>query len=294
MKLSLVVLAAGMGSRFGGLKQISPVGPSGESIIDYSIYDALRAGYDEVILIIREDIHDEFHEFFGTRLEKHLPVKYAFQKIDEKTMPGRLKPPGTAHAVLAASHLLTNPFSVINADDFYGYDAFKKAIQFFQSGPAENNHAVIGYQLEKTLSIHGSVSRAECAVDSNGYMTHIRELLKVYKEDKEIYFSRDGENHLIPNNTPVSMNFWCFQPSVIPYFKLYWEEFLKQTQSILKDEYLIPDVASSMIIEGSGSFKVIPTASDWFGITYKEDYDGVVSGILKLVENGEYPESLWT
>jgi hypothetical protein len=194
---------------------------------------------------------------------------------------------------MAASELLSNPFSVINADDFYGLDSFQKGSAFFDSIETTNEHAVIGYELEKTLSKFGSVSRAECKVGDNGHLTHIQELFGISREGDTIHYESNGHTHTISATTPVSMNFWCFNPSILSYFDSYWAEFTNTLKENPKAEYLIPDVANRMIEEKLGAFKVLRTESDWFGITYKEDFEGVQSGVNALIDKGVYPGQLW-
>jgi len=283
-----------MGSRFGGLKQIIPVSPSGESIIDFSIYDALRSGYNRIVIIIRKDIEKDFHQFFGKRLAKHVDIEYAFQKSGDFVVPGRKKPLGTADAVLAAKDFIKGPFTVINADDFYGLDSFQKGSEFLRSTKNPSSHALVGYRLKNTVSEHGSVSRGECSVDESNTLKAIRELHKIYKENGSLYYQINDSTYPISEETFVSMNFWCFQEGVIQYFENGYQHFLDSLPSNPSVEFLIPDVCQSLIDSKSGTFKVVPTDSTWFGITYKEDFEKVSSGISDLIESGEYTSPLWS
>ena len=293
MNPTLVILAAGMGSRFGGLKQITPITSSGESIIDFSIYDAIRSGYDRVIIIIREDIYSEFQKFFGARLEKHIELEYAFQETDKSIAPNRQKPFGTAHAVLSSASLIEGPFSVINADDYYGLESFQKSAEFLATSQNPYEHSVIGYNIESTLSDFGSVSRAVCEVDDNKNLLQVKELLSIYRKNKDILHSDGDKEYLIKPNTLVSMNFWNFNQGVLEYFKMYWEKFLNLLKTQSDVEFLIPEVVNNMIGNNQGSMKVIPTNSPWFGITYKEDFEKVQSGIHDLTHSGLYSSPLW-
>jgi len=293
MDLSLVILAAGMGSRFGGLKQITPISKSGESIIDFSVYDAIKAGFNKAIIIVRPEIKNEFHEFFGTRLENHIRLEYAYQNSGDISVPGRNKPLGTAHALLSAREFVDGPFSVINADDFYGAESFRKAADFLYSENKATDHAVIGYQLGETLSKHGSVSRAECKVDEYKRLTSIRELLQVFRAGDEIYYTFEGGKYSLPNETPVSMNFWCFQPDIFQNFETDLQKFLQELPKNPDSEFLIPDVVNRMINSNDGTFQVVPTKGPWFGITYQNDFDVISKGISELINSGLYSKPLW-
>lgn len=282
-----------MGSRFGGLKQIIPISPSGESIIDFSIYDAVRSGYNRIVIIIRKDIEKDFHQFFGKRLAKHVDIEYAFQKSGDDFVPGRKKPLGTADAVLAAKKFVKGPFTVINADDFYGLDSFRKGADFLNNSKKSNDHALVGYRLKNTVSEHGSVSRGECKVDNNNTLTSIRELHKIFKEDGSLYYQIEDSKYPISEETFVSMNFWCFQEGVFQHFENGFQHFLDSLSSNPNAEFLIPDICQALIESQGGTFKVVPTDSAWFGITYKEDFEKVSSGISDLIEAGEYTSPLW-
>ena len=282
-----------MGSRFGGLKQITPIAKSGESIIDFSVYDAIRAGFKKVIIVVRPEIEKDFHTFFGTRLENHVHLQYAHQSLNNDILPHRKKPLGTAQAVLVAKKFIDGPFSVINADDFYGLESFQKAAQFLQSDFPNDKHAVIGYELGKTLSEYGPVSRAECRVDENKHLIGIHELLQVYHEEDSVYYNLKGSKYSISGKTLVSMNFWCFQPSIFQYLESDFQSFIKKLPENPESEFLIPDVVNKMIRNNTCTFEVIPTKSLWFGITYKNDFEVISKGISELTNTDLYSSPLW-
>jgi NDP-sugar pyrophosphorylase family protein len=304
MKPTLLILAAGMASRYGSMKQIEGFGPEGETIMDYSIYDAIRAGFDKVVFIIRKDFEKNFKEIFEPKLKGKIKTDYAFQDLDDNTEgftipPERKKPWGTAHAVLSAQDSVDEPFAVINADDFYGRDAFEKAFQFLTQQVNANTYSLVGYELPKTLSENGTVSRGVCEVDASGNLIGIQERTKIFKEGdlatpagKIIYEDEQGR-HEVSKDSKVSMNFWCFDVSVFSYIKNLFHQFLKDHITDPKSEFFIPIVADAFIKEKKGVIKVIPTSSQWFGVTYKEDAPGVKQSIDALVASGEYPESLW-
>lgn len=298
MQPTLLILAAGMASRYGSMKQIQSFGPSGETIMDYSIYDAIRAGFGKVVFIIRKDFAVQFKEIFEPKLNGKIKTDYVYQEMSSYTSDfvipaGRTKPWGTAHAVLCAKHVIKEPFAVINADDFYGRDAFEKAYKFLTSGCSHQLYSIIGYELGKTLSANGTVSRGVCNVDENGYLVAINERVKVYKKDNDIVYE-DGEGlHVIPKEAKASMNFWCFDDSVFKLSEEMFNDFLRHNLSNPKSEFFIPIVADEFIKSGKGKIKVIPTSSQWFGVTYKEDAPGVQESVNKLVASGEYPNSLW-
>lgn len=298
MSATLLVLAAGMASRYGSLKQIDKFGPSGESIIDYSIYDAIEAGFTKVVFIIRKEFENDFREIFEARLHGKIKVEYAYQQLDFYTngfvIPAeRTKPWGTAHAVLCAKELIHEPFAVINADDFYGRDAFKKAYQFLTGEAAGNLWANVCYQLPNTLSEYGSVSRGVCETDENGFITSIIERTKVYQQDELIVFEENGQLNTLDTDTNVSMNFWCFSPNVFEFSKKLFYDFLGQHIHQPKSEFFIPLVGDEFIKQGKGKIKAITTSAKWFGVTYKEDKPVVQSSIDKLVQEKVYPASLW-
>ena len=299
MQPTLLILAAGMASRYGSLKQIQEFGPSGETIIDYSIYDAISAGFGKIVFIIRENFAADFKEIFEPKLKGRVAVDYVYQEMDafvgDHTVPAdRTKPWGTAHAILCAKNAINEPFAVINADDFYGTDSFAKMAAFLNNDCKPDVYSVVGYELGKTVSEHGSVSRGVCAVNAEGNLSAINERTKIYPENGQIvYEEADGSKHPLPANTPVSMNFWGFHPSVFDLSQALFNEFLDKNLGNPKSEFFIPIVADEFIRRGKGVVKVLPTSAKWFGVTYKEDAPGVQASLSALVENGEYPDNLW-
>ncbi len=295
---TLLILAAGMASRYGSMKQIQSFGPSGETIVDYSIYDAIRAGFKKVVFIIRKEFHADFKEIFEPKLKGRVAVDYVFQDLNAYTdgylVPAdRTKPWGTAHAVLCAKTAINEPFAVINADDFYGRDAFEKAYTFLTTAAADKVYSIIGYDLLKTLSDNGTVNRGVCQVDAKGNLTSIAERINISSQNGKIICDDNQEPKELPRNSSVSMNFWCFSPSIFPYSEKLFNEFLGKNLSNIKSEFFIPIVADEFINTGGGEIKVIPTSSQWFGVTYKEDAPGVKASLDALVNAGEYPTSLW-
>ena len=287
-----------MASRYGSMKQVDGFGPNGETIIDYSIYDAIKAGFGKVSFIIREEFADNFKAIFEPKLKGRIETDYVFQNFDLKPFGideeiERAKPWGTAHAILASRNQINEPFCVINADDFYGYDAFKKMADFLTTEVADDKYAIIGYQVDRTLSDHGTVSRGVCQVE-DGNMVAINERLKVYfKEDGTVAYEEDGQEFPLDPNTRVSMNFWGFTPAVFEQSLPMFKEFVEANKDNPKSEFFIPLVADGLIKSGEASFKVIPTDAKWFGVTYKEDKPIVQKSISTLVENGTYPSILW-
>ncbi|HVI49159.1 MAG TPA: sugar phosphate nucleotidyltransferase [Chitinophaga sp.] len=299
MQPTLLILAAGMASRYGSLKQIQAFGPSGETIIDYSIYDAIRAGFGKIVFIIRKEFEKEFKEIFEPKLKGRVATDYVYQEMDaflgNHTVPAeRTKPWGTAHAILCAKNAINEPFAVINADDFYGADAFVKMAAFLNGEAKADIYSVVGYELGKTVSVHGSVSRGVCQVNDQGNLAAINERTKIYTEDGQIvYEEADGSKHPLAANTPVSMNFWGFHPSVFELSQQLFIEFLDKNIGNPKSEFFIPIVADEFISRNVGQVKVLPTTAQWFGVTYKEDAPGVQASLSALVKNGEYPDNLW-
>jgi choline kinase len=299
MKPTLVIMAAGMASRYGSMKQIQQFGPSGETIMDYSIFDAIKSGFKKVVFIIRKDFAEDFKNIFEPKLAGKIETAYVYQEMD-KYMDGtpvpaeRAKPWGTSHAILCAQDEVKEPFAVINADDFYGTDAFKKAHDFLKNGCKEDVYALIGYELAKTLSENGSVSRGVCEVDEKNNLVAINERVKIYRENGAIvYEDADGSKHELPEDAKASMNFWCFHPSIFPFLQKGFKEFLKNNINNPKSEFLIPYSADQFIKQGKGVIKVIPTSSQWFGVTYKEDAPVVKRSLDEQVESGSYPNRLW-
>ncbi len=300
MKPTLVILAAGMATRYGSMKQIQSFGPSGETIMDYSIYDAIRAGFGKVVFVIREDFAENFKSIFEPKLKGKIETDYVYQRLDAQmgthTVPAeRKKPWGTAHAVLCAKDAVKEPFAVINADDFYGKDSFKKAYDFLTGQVNDSTYCIIGYELKKTLSDNGSVSRGVCEVDANNNLTAINERTKIYRdqEGKITYEDDNGQTHEVNEDSPVSMNFWAFAPNAFGLMEESFQKFLDNNINNLKAEFFIPIFGDEFIKSGKGVIKVIPTSAQWFGVTYKEDAPVVSADINKLVQSGEYPNSLW-
>ncbi|MGE5519803.1 MAG: sugar phosphate nucleotidyltransferase [Candidatus Dadabacteria bacterium] len=300
MNPTLVIMAAGMASRYGSMKQIQQFGPGGETIMDYSIYDAIKGGFSKVVFIIRKEFSDDFKNIFEPKLKGRIETEYVYQEMDlfigNRSIPkDRVKPWGTAHAILAAHEVIKEPFAVINADDFYGTDAFKKAYEFLVTQCKPDKHAIIGYELAKTLSEYGSVSRGVCEVDADGNLIEINERLKLYRENGQmVYEETDGSKHPLPETAKASMNFWCFDPSILAYMRNEFANFLDNNISNVKAEFLIPYVADQYIKRGLGVIKVIPTSSQWFGVTYKEDAPIVQRSLNELVSRGNYPAHLWS
>lgn len=299
MKPTLVIMAAGMASRYGSMKQIQQFGPSGETIMDYSIFDAIKSGFKKVVFIIRKDFAEDFKNIFEPKLAGKIETAYVYQEMDKymegtPVPPDRTKPWGTSHAILCAQDEVNEPFAVINADDFYGGDAFKKAHDFLLNGCKPDVYALIGYELAKTLSENGSVSRGVCEVDNNNNLIAIYERVKIYRDNgKMVYEDADGNKHEVSENAKASMNFWCFHPSIFPFLQDGFREFLKNNINNPKAEYLIPFSADQFIKQGKGVIKVIPTSAQWFGVTYKEDAPVVKRSLNEQVEGGAYPNKLW-
>ncbi len=299
MKPTLVIMAAGMASRYGSMKQIQGFGPSGETIMDYSIYDAVRAGFDKVVFIIRKDFAEQFKNIFEPKLSGKIKTEYVYQEMDAylgtfSPPSERKKPWGTSHAILCAKDVVHEPFAVINADDFYGSDGFKKAYDFLTEFCDEDTYALVGYQLTKTLSENGSVSRGVCETDMNNNLLDINERIKIYRENgKMVYEDVDGSKHEVPEDAKASMNFWCFHPSLFAFLEEEFIKFLSQSINDPKAEFLIPYTADQFINSKLGVIKVLPTDAQWFGVTYKEDAPVVTENINRLVADGNYPSKLW-
>jgi NDP-sugar pyrophosphorylase family protein len=281
------------------MKQIQQFGPSGETIMDYSIYDAIEAGFGKIVFIIRRDFAEDFKSIFEPKLRGRIEAAYAFQDLDDyldgfKIPEGRVKPWGTSHAIMCAQDFVQDPFAVINADDFYGKDAFVKAADFLKSGCQEDVYGLVGYHLANTLSENGSVSRGVCKVDDSNNLVEINERLKIYRENGRMVFEEtDGSKTPLEENTKASMNFWCFHPSLFSYLQQEFKKFLQQNIKDLKSEFLIPRTADQWVKDGNGVIKVLPTSAQWFGVTYKEDAPVVKENLQQLVYKREYPESLW-
>ncbi len=298
MKPTLLILAAGMASRYGSMKQIQSFGPGGETIMDYSIYDAVRAGFGKVVFIIRKEFAQQFKDIFEPKLKGKVITDYVFQELDEFTegftIPAdRKKPWGTAHAVLCAKDVIHEPFAVINADDFYGKDAFEKAANFLTTEVSPKKYSIIGYDLAKTLSENGTVSRGVCEVDEDGNLISIKERTKIYPEGDKIVFEESDGKHEVASDSKVSMNFWCFDSSVFAFIEKLFKQFLTEHINEPKAEFFIPILGDAFIKQEEGVIKIIPTSAQWFGVTYKEDAPAVKKDFDVLVASGEYPPKLW-
>ena len=296
-KPTLLVLAAGMGSRYGGLKQIDPVGPAGETIIDYSIYDAMRAGFGKLVFVIRKDIEQQFREIVGARFEQRIAVEYVFQELDKLPAPhklpaGRTKPWGTTHAILMAEGVIKENFAAINADDFYGQQAYKVLAQHLTSGTPD--YAMVGFILKNTLSAHGSVARGVSRVDANNYLTHIVEMMKIEPDGSGAKNTEaDGKITKLTGDEAVSMNFWGFTPALFPQLRVEFEKFLKKAGGEQKSECYIPATVGDLVTSGRAKCKVLRSSDSWFGVTYREDRTQVVESIRQLIAQGKYPGKLW-
>lgn len=301
MKPTLLVLAAGIGSRYGGLKQIDPIGPGGATIIDYSIYDAVRAGFGKVVFVIRHGIEMEFKSAFGQKFKSKIPVEYAYQELNMlppgfSVPPSRKKPWGTGHALLAARDLINEPFAVINADDFYGASTYKVLANFLRK--AQNlegaEYGMVGFVLRNTLSEFGSVSRGICRSDAEGYLQHIVELTKIEKAGNQAkYTDEAGKTHSLSGDEIVSMNIWGFTPSIFNHFQPLFIEFLQQHSQEEKSEFFIPTQVNTLISQNQARVKVLSSRDSWFGVTYQEDRPQVIRNIQTLIEQGIYPDQLW-
>jgi UTP-glucose-1-phosphate uridylyltransferase len=296
-KPTLLVLAAGMGSRYGGLKQIDAVGPNGETIIDYSVYDALRAGFGKLVFVIRHDIEKPFKETIGARFEKRMPVEYVFQELDQlppgfSVPPDRKKPWGTGQAILMAENAIHEPFAAINADDFYGANSFRILAEQLRSGSMD--YVMVGFILRNTLSEHGTVARGACRVGTDGFLQSVTELTGVEKDgDGAKYTDAAGIIHRLSGREPVSMNMWGFTPALFGHLGGQFAGFLKEHGQEEKSEFYIPAALNELVIAKRERVKVLRTPDSWFGVTYREDRPFVIEGIRRLIVRGDYPEKLW-
>ncbi|WP_294453997.1 nucleotidyltransferase [uncultured Bacteroides sp.] len=301
MKPTLFVLAAGMGSRYGGLKQLDGVGPSGETIMDYSIYDAIRGGFGKIVFVIRKDFEDDFRKIVLSKYENHIPVEVVFQALDNLpagyTCPeGRVKPWGTNHAVLMGKDVIKEPFAVINADDFYGRDSFAVLGKYLSELPegSKNDYCMVGFRIGNTLSESGSVARGVCSANAEGNLATVVERTEIMRVDGVVsYKDENGEWVGLDDNTPVSMNMWGFTPDYFKYSEDYFTEFLDANKENLKAEYFIPLMVNKLINEKTVNVKVLDTTSKWFGVTYAADRPSVVEKLQALVDAGEYPSKLF-
>lgn len=301
MKPTLFVLAAGMGSRYGGLKQLDGLGPNGETIMDYSIFDAIRGGFGKIVFVIRKDFEEDFCKKIISKYENHIPVEVVFQSIDKLpegfTCPAeRVKPWGTNHAVLMGKEVIREPFAVINADDFYGRDSFAVIGKFLSELPegAKNTYCMVGFRVGNTLSESGTVARGICSTDENRHLTTVVERTEIMRINGVVsYKDENGEWVGIEDNTPVSMNMWGFTPDYFNYSEEYFIDFLKENIDKPKAEYYIPLMVNKLINDGTATVEVLDTTSRWFGVTYAADRQGVVDKLQALADSGEYPSKLF-
>ncbi|HCC85907.1 MAG: Uncharacterized protein XD92_1271 [Proteiniphilum acetatigenes] len=300
MKPTLFVLAAGMGSRYGGLKQLDGVGPSGETIMDYSIYDAVNAGFGKLVFVIRKSFETDFREKIVKKYEKKIPVELVFQELDAlpdgfTPHPDRVKPWGTNHAVMMGKNVIHEPFAVINADDFYGRESYKILGDYLkQLVESENHYCMVGYRVGNTLSESGSVARGVCETDASGNLTGVVERTQVMRVNGRVCYKDENDQWVpIDDNTPVSMNMWGFTPDYFRYSDDYFVQFLRENADNIKAEYFIPLLVNHLIVEGIATVRVLDTPSHWFGVTYAEDRPAVVAKLKKLTEEGTYPSPLW-
>lgn len=299
----LLIMAAGMGSRYGGLKQMDPVGPHGEVILDYSIFDARRAGFKRVIFLIKHEIEEDFKHLIGSHIEKYMEVRYAFQQVEKIPAPftvpeNRMKPWGTGHAVLCCKDLIDAPFAVINADDYYGVNAFQTAYDTLRTlrDDDKQRFMMVGYHLHNTLTDNGYVARGVCQVDDGGQLVSVTERTHIIKSCDGALYTEDGETyHLLPENTLVSMNLWGFTPSFVQALEDGFPAFLERTlaENPLKGEYFLPSVVSDLLAKKAATVQVLPSRDRWYGVTYQADKPVVMSALRQMVEDGLYPAPLW-
>ncbi len=299
MKPTLLILAAGMGSRYGGLKQVEPIGPNGETILEYSVFDAIRAGFGKVVFVIRKSFAEDFKARFESKLAGKIQIEYVYQEIE--TLPEgfelpeeREKPWGTGHAILMAKDVIHEPFAAINADDFYGAEAYKVIADFLTHSVTPDKFAMVGYRLSNTLSEFGSVSRGICIIDSNNLLTQITETHKIRQEESRTLCESDDQRTVeLTGKETVSMNFWGFHPSIFDSIESQFVEFLNENIDQPKSEFYIPFVVFEMIRRGQAKVEVLTASSSWFGVTYKDDKPFVIEQVQKLTEQGIYPAKLW-
>ena len=301
---TLIIMAAGMGSRFGGLKQIEPITKEGEIIMDFSLYDAMLAGFKRAVFIIKEEMEEDFRRLIDERAGKHMEVHYAFQKVEDipegyEVPEGREKPWGTGHAVLAARNLIDGPFAVINADDYYGHEGFQKIYDFLAGTEDDDKYryCMVGYMLSKTITENGHVSRGVCDIDEKGFMKKVTERTKIKRVNGVISYTEDDEKTWIPlrEDDTVSMNFWGFSKSLMDEMEKEFPSFLEDAlkNNPIKGEYYLPFAADRLVQEGRATVKILKTKDQWYGVTYKEDKESVVAAIQSMKDKGLYPEKLW-
>ncbi|HZV71973.1 MAG TPA: sugar phosphate nucleotidyltransferase [Saprospiraceae bacterium] len=299
-RISLVVLAAGMGSRYGGLKQMDSFGPNGETIIDYSLYDAHRAGFDHVVFIIRDFFAEKFKEVFEPKMKGRMATDYVYQELENIPHPfpipsERERPWGTGHAVWVAHSAIKGPFAVINADDYYGPESYKTLYDFHSQKRDVEEYSVVGYKLDNTLSEHGAVNRGVCQVTADGYLEHITECKQIIRDDAGVisYPGEDGQVQTLQSDDPVSMNMWGFYPSYFDFFEKQFDTFLKENTADLKSEFYIPTLVDNLIKNKERQTKVLSSDAEWFGVTYREDKEFVSNRLKYLLDAGLYPYDLW-
>lgn len=301
MNPTLLVLAAGIGSRYGGLKQIDSVGPHGETILDYSLFDATRAGFDRVAFVIRRDIESDFRAAIGKRFEQRMDVAYAFQELDRvptgfAVPPTRGKPWGTGHAVLMGEDVVSSSFGVINADDFYGADSYRALAAFLRNAQDDDraHYAMVGFKLRNTLSEHGHVSRGICACDEAAFLRGITEYTRIFKRgEAAAHETEDGASHAFTGDEWASMNMWGFTPSIFGHLRQQFGTFLQSRGQEEKSEFFLPAVVDALTADGRADVRVLTSESNWFGVTYREDKPVVQDSIRRLIQAGDYPERLW-
>lgn len=298
MKPTLLILAAGMGSRYGGLKQLDEVGQAGEAIMDFSIYDALKAGFGKVVFVIRRDFEDAFREKIGSRWEGKAEVAYAFQDMDafvpqHEGQAERQKPWGTGHAILVAKDVVKEPFVAINADDFYGYSGFKKMADFLTSDCAASHYGMVGYVLQKTLSDNGTVSRGVCSMDENHNLTTVTECTGIEETGDGVFYDGENGKEKLDAQSLVSMNLWGFHPSLFELLQSEFDQFVAANTDSPKAEFYISSFANKLINDGTATFAVLPNDEKWYGVTYREDKPVVQKAFADMTAEGKYPSPLW-
>lgn len=300
MKTTLLFLAAGMGSRYGGLKQLDKFGPNGETLMEYSIYDGIKAGFEKIVFVIRRDFEDEFKKTYIDKIKDKIDVDYVFQELTAlpkgfSVPEGREKPWGTGHAIMAAKDKINDPFAVVNADDFYGREAYQLIHDFLANVDKYDSttYTIIGYPLPKTLSEHGHVSRGVCEIDTDGNLIKVTERLKITRENNGIYYHEDGQSFELSEDTYVSMNLMGFDTTFFDYLEKYFVDFLKESINDLKSEYLLPTIVNKLAVTNQVKVKILKTNAQWFGVTYQEDRPIVIKKLKEMVEKGVYPAHLW-
>ena len=298
MKPTLLILAAGMGSRYGGLKQLDAIGPNGETIIDYSVYDAIRAGFGKAVFVIREHFANDFKAKVTDKFKDQIEVAFAYQEIDTpieglEKVPEREKPWGTAHAMLVAADLVKTPFAVLNADDFYGASAFQQIAEFLTTDAAPDHYGMVGYVLQNTLSANGSVSRGVADMNADHYLNTVVERHKIQRIDGTISHELEGAKHPLSDEALVSMNFWGFHPNIFEEIRTQFLEFVKENPDNPRAEFYIPLVANRMVQNGQVKLKVLTSRDQWYGVTYQEDKPDVLAAMERLSAEGQYPSPLW-